>query len=216
MASAQSFIRAEVSRGASPGPKGTEAFPAYAIAISNELIPEMENAARLTLDQPMTFQSLGEGLPLFEGWALHDLLDYRRRCRDNLVTCLNSFPLPSNWVGCPEVMPDPGQDPVPPTWLNKLFLRHLNDLKLQEVTRPLDVHLRILPEYFTALKNHETCHFCLRAHMRMGIEFQRDLKGKLEQARNKVTYFTFQVPRDLLLVGTLSSRLFPWFYSPKS
>ena len=110
MVSVQSFIRAEVSRGASPAPKGAEAFPAYAIASAKGLIPEMENAARLTLDHPMTFEILGEGLRLFEGWALRDLVNFRKRCRDNLITCLDSFlevqpPGPSSiWVGCPEVM----------------------------------------------------------------------------------------------------------------
>jgi hypothetical protein len=32
----------------------------YAIASSKGLIPEMENAARLTLDYPMTFESMGD------------------------------------------------------------------------------------------------------------------------------------------------------------
>jgi len=191
MASAQSFIRAEVSRGASPGPKDAEAFPAYAIATAKELIPEMENAARLTLDHPMTFKSLGEGLRLFEGWALRDLVGYRRRCRDNLVTCLDLYHqalVPSScWVGCPEVMPmrDPRQNLVLPRWLNQLFSRNQNDLKLQKVTRPLDIHLRLPQEYFTALKNHETCSFCTRVHLRVGLHFYVELVKKLAQARNK-------------------------------
>ena len=114
MASVQSSIRAEVKRGEFPAPKGAEAFPAYAIASSKGLIPEMENAARQTLDHPMTFEVLGEGLRLFEGWALRDLASFRKRCRDSLITCLDSFlevqpPGPSSiWVGCPEVMPTGG------------------------------------------------------------------------------------------------------------
>jgi hypothetical protein len=55
------------SRGTFPVPKGAEAFTAYAIASAKGLTPEMENAAHLTLDHPMTFESLGEGLRLFEG-----------------------------------------------------------------------------------------------------------------------------------------------------
>ncbi|KAH9989329.1 hypothetical protein BJV77DRAFT_687990 [Russula vinacea] len=73
MVSVQSSIRAEVSRGNFPAPKGTEAFLAYAIAAGKGLVPEMENAARQTLDQSMTFEVLGEGLQLFDGWALSDL-----------------------------------------------------------------------------------------------------------------------------------------------
>jgi hypothetical protein len=91
MTSVQSSIRAAVSHGAFPAPKGAEAFAAYAIASGKGLVPEMENAARQTLDHPMTFEILGEGLRLFEGWALRDLASFRGRCRDNLVTCLDSF-----------------------------------------------------------------------------------------------------------------------------
>jgi hypothetical protein len=84
MISVQSIIRAEVSRVASLSPKGAEAFSAYAIAAAKGLIPEMENAAHLTLFQPMTFETLGEGLRLFQGWALHDLVDFRKRLIGNI------------------------------------------------------------------------------------------------------------------------------------
>ena len=112
MVSVQSSIRAKVNRGEFPAPKGAEAFPAYAIASCRGLIPEMENAARKTLDFPLTFEFLGEGLRLFEGSALRDLARFRKRCRDSLVACLDSFlevqiPGPFDfWVGCPEVMPN--------------------------------------------------------------------------------------------------------------
>jgi len=111
MVQVQSFIHAEVNRGSFPAPVGTEAFRAYAIASSKGLIPEMKRTARLTLDHPMTFETLGEALRLFDGCALRDLIRFRKRCRDNLVKCLESFlkvhaPGPSSiWVGCPSVMP---------------------------------------------------------------------------------------------------------------
>jgi hypothetical protein len=79
MAPVLSFIRLQVSWGEFPSAKGADAFPAYAIASANRLIPEMENAARMTLGHPMTFESLGEGLRLFEGSALRDLASYRKR-----------------------------------------------------------------------------------------------------------------------------------------
>ena len=202
MASVQSFIRAEVSRGASPGPKEAEAFPAFAIAAANGLNPEIENAARLTLDQPMKFKSLGEGLRLFEGRDLHFLLDYRRRCRDDLVTRLDLLQkslVSSSWVGCPEVMPmrDPRQNRVLPRWLNRLLSRNRDDFKLQKVTRPLDVYPRIIFEYLTELENHESCNFCMQVHMRTGIRFLCKLERELAHAHNKVAYFTFHVPRGL-------------------
>jgi hypothetical protein len=91
MASVQLSIRAGVSHGIFPTAKGAEAFSAYAIASAKGLVPEMEKAARQTLDHPMTFEVLGEGLRLFEGWALHDLVNLRKRYRDNLVSCFKSF-----------------------------------------------------------------------------------------------------------------------------
>ena len=49
-------------------------------------------AARLTLGYPMTFEYLGEALQSFKRRrVLCDLVRYRKRCRDNLVSCLESF-----------------------------------------------------------------------------------------------------------------------------
>ena len=73
----QSYIRAEIQRGTFPVPVETEAFSAYAQASSMGLIPEMENAARLTLGLPMTFESLGEALRQFKGPALYELVSHR-------------------------------------------------------------------------------------------------------------------------------------------
>jgi hypothetical protein len=52
MDSIQSLIRTKVKSDEFPGPKGAEAFSAYAIASSKGLIPEMKNAACQTLDHP--------------------------------------------------------------------------------------------------------------------------------------------------------------------
>jgi hypothetical protein len=73
----QSNIRAEIQRGTFPAPVEAEGFSAYPIASCMGLVPEMENAARLTLKYPMTFESLGEGLRSFKGRALCDLFRYR-------------------------------------------------------------------------------------------------------------------------------------------
>jgi hypothetical protein len=73
----QSYIRAESQRGAFPAPVETEAFSAYAIASSVGLDLEAENAARLTLGQPLTFESLGEELRSFRGHSLCELVRYR-------------------------------------------------------------------------------------------------------------------------------------------
>jgi hypothetical protein len=201
MASVQSFIRAEVNRGEFPAPKGVEAFAAYAIAGVQGLIPEMEDAARQTLDHPMTFDNLGDGLRLFEGWALRDLAAFRDQCRNNFIACLDPFvgvepPGPSSiWVGCPEVMPprDPGMmmyrtpGRALPKWLNLVLSRNLNELRDQKFTHPLDIHSRIRGEYTTALQSHANCCFCLVVHIKDGSVFCTELESKLAQAREKVT-----------------------------
>ena len=73
----QEDIREKVKHGKFPAPVVSEAFSAYAIASNLRLDPEKEHAARLTLDQPMTFKSLGEELRQFNGSALCDLVRYR-------------------------------------------------------------------------------------------------------------------------------------------
>ena len=88
MISIQSYIRDEVKLGRFPAPVRAQAFGAYAIASSMDLVPEMEHAARLTIGQPLTFKSLGECLRSFKGPALFELIRYRegnraRRGRGN-------------------------------------------------------------------------------------------------------------------------------------
>ncbi|KAF8256437.1 hypothetical protein EI94DRAFT_435837 [Lactarius quietus] len=77
MVSIQSYIRDEVKRGAFPAPVRAQAFSAYGIASSLGLIKERDDAARLTLGQPMTFESLGEAFRLFKGQSLCELVHYR-------------------------------------------------------------------------------------------------------------------------------------------
>ena len=190
MVSVQSFIRAEISREASPVPKGPEAFAAYAIASAKELIPEMETAAHLTLDHPLTFEILGERLRLFEGWALHDLVDFRRRCRDNLVRCLDSFlevqsPAPSSiWIGCPYK-----QANCLPVWLYQLLTQSQNNLNLQMFTSSLDIRSRIRGEYLNALWTHTNCTVCCWVYAVKASTFCADLENMLAQARDKVMVF---------------------------
>jgi hypothetical protein len=174
MTSVQSSIRAEVERGKFPVPKGTEAFSAYAIASAKGLIPEMEKAARMTLDYPMTFEILGEGLRLFEGSTLFDLARFRRRCRDTFVTRIDTFLTrrfsARSYPGCED----------------EFLSAILNDLKRQKFTSPLDLHSRIRREYLMASnwKYHGTCDFCLAWHPRNG-SICAELEYTLAQARNK-------------------------------
>ena len=125
----QSSIRAEVSHRKLSTLNGTKAFRTYAIASSWRLIPEMEMAARLSLDLPMTFEHLGVELREFEGWALRTLVNYRMLYRENLISCFKSL-LATNtgpskiWIACP----GPKQyfcSPIPIFRIGSRFLRLL-------------------------------------------------------------------------------------------
>ena len=86
-------------------PTTKAAFGAYAIASSKQLLPEMEAAARLTLDHPMTFEILLDALPLFEGSALLNLVRFRERCHDKFLSFFVGFVDGDDgqskaWYGC--------------------------------------------------------------------------------------------------------------------
>jgi hypothetical protein len=206
MASVQSYIRAEVSRGVFPTPKGAEAFSAYAIASGKGLIPEMENAARQTLDHPMTFEILGEGLRLFEGWALRDLARFRKRCRDDLVACFKSFlqlgQSPFNvWIPCAQLTPNndhsylwtysnPNQETIgySPSWLTELFQKHLDELR-EAFSKPLFSPQSIHSEYSRALEDHISsyrCISCTRVHALKWVQFCKDLEDRITRALSEV------------------------------
>ena len=85
MVSTLSNIREEVERGSFPNIDRTEAFTAYGIASSMGLDPEKEDAARLTIGLPMSFESLGEELRSFKVSALCDLFLYHAENNTNSV-----------------------------------------------------------------------------------------------------------------------------------
>ncbi len=194
----QSYIRTEVGRGEFPAPKGAEAFTAYAIASDKGLILEMESAARQTLDLPLTYEIFGLGL---EGWALRNLANFRRRCRDSLIVRLHAF-LSDNEFGPSGIWvhrcgyPSTCGPPSLPKWLHRLPSQSVNDLKLQMFTHPLDIHSKIRDEYLKALSArgyHLEC--CLKLHAQGGFAYCAKLENELTLARNKVPCsFDFRVP----------------------
>ncbi|KAH9058189.1 hypothetical protein EDB87DRAFT_1627043 [Lactarius vividus] len=185
MAGVQSSIRTEIK---SRGPvvlTGMVAYRAYAISSNAKLLPEMETFARHTLDFPMTLEYLSDELPVFSGWALRDLARYRKRCRDRLVSTLQSFldstALSSTWVVCSGVR----QGAVLPAgWLRDLFSRHVK--KLQETfTDPLLKPSNIRGEYISALHTHvssQSCQSCPMQHTLKGETLCVELESKLTQA----------------------------------
>ncbi|KAH8983101.1 hypothetical protein EDB92DRAFT_1891810, partial [Lactarius akahatsu] len=178
MGAVQSSIRGEVAHRQSPILDGAQAFRAYAIASRSKLIPEMNVAAALTLDYPMTFEHLGDDLRLFEGWALHELSNFRKSCRDHLVSCFESFLAlngPSKiWVDCrgSKAKPLTKGAPALPTWVHDLFSQQIEELK-QDFTRPL-----IQPVYrsHAAWGFSGTCTFCLERHATNGEDYRAQLE----------------------------------------
>ena len=197
MAAVQSSIRAEVGRKSYPLLTGAAVFHTYAIASNKGLIPEMENAARLTLDHPMTFESIGDELRLFNGWALRDLASFRKRCRDSVVQCLESFldcrDGPSKiWTYCLHSrvaqLQLPSQSYLA-MWLRELLVQTIKELK-QSYTRPLLKQHGFRKQYVAALQKHiveTSCIFCSRIHVGEGDAFWAQVKSKLTMARDKVS-----------------------------
>ena len=170
---------------------GNTVLRVYAIASEKGLVPEMESAARRTLDQSMTFEMLGERLRFFEGSALRDLVRFRKRCRDNIITCLKSFlqvdaPGPSSiWVGCPSASDPQSNKPVLPIWL-RAVLSYEDSLESQVFTHPLPTSSGIRARYLAAIQTHDDCFFCLRVHGKKGSSFISQLEKMLKHAREKV------------------------------
>ncbi len=201
MASVQSSIRAEVGHGGFPAPSGTDAFAAYAIASAKGLIPEMEYTARLTLGHPMTFEVLGELLREFEGRALRDLVKFRNRCRDKLVSCFELFletyqssSSPNIWISCSgnieysHSSPSRKRRSSASSWLVELFRKHLNELR-DAFSKPLFNPRNIRGEYLSTLQAHiksSGCVICAEVHTLKGETFCKELEDRLTQALNEV------------------------------
>jgi hypothetical protein len=214
MDSIQSLIRTKVKSDEFPGPKGAEAFAVYAIASSKGLISEMKNAACQTLDHPMTFEFLGEGLRLFEGWALQDLANFRKRYRDNLVLGFKSFLYIEEsrfniWTSCAYYthisdgynldgrVSNSGLYSLSgmsytnwslPSWLAELYQKHLDEWR-EAFSKPLFNPRNIRGEYLSALQAHidsHRCVSCTRVHAKKGETFCKDSEDRLMQALNEV------------------------------
>jgi hypothetical protein len=171
---------------------------------------EMETSARLTLNFPMTFKCLCDELPMFEGWALRDLVGFRKRCRNNLISCFQSFlnydyghPSFDIWISCTDTTNiNPYSCPLytgrtcfKPPWLHQLFQAHLTELG-QGFANPLFNPPTIRGKYLSALQAHlngYNCLSCTRVHTLKGEAFCEELENGLTLALSKVsTSFIFQ------------------------
>jgi hypothetical protein len=190
MDSIQSRIRDSIRGQKLLMPTGAATFRAYAMASIRGLSSEKETLARLTLDFPMTFEYLCDELPFFEGWVLCDLIRFRKRCRDNLISCFESFlnlrDSPFNiWTPCTSSSSYPnyltGQSP---SWLVALFQKRLTELG-QVFTNPLPNTSNIRKEYLSALRAHfasNRCVACARVQAISGDMFFKEIDNRLAQA----------------------------------
>ena len=202
----QSSIRAEIAHRPSLTGDPLQAFRAYAIASGNGLTPEMNTAARDTLDYPMTFEHLGEELRLCDGWAVRRLALFRKGCRDNLILCLQSFLDVVNgpskiWVDCPQHSASSSAlrsqrqlrpqktPPTLPAWLHDLFTPRIEELKTA-FKHPLIKPAIIRDKYMEALRIHaapDTCTVCLGVHTMKGDWYCMQLEQALAMALDKVS-----------------------------
>ena len=206
MSAVQSSIRAEVARRDLPAPTGAHSFRAFAIAYSNNLAPEMGATARLTLDYPLTFEMLGDELRLFSGPALRELAGFRKTCRDNIVSCLETFldahRGPSSiWIGCPRprsqsfsftVSPSNNKDKQTlPQWLSNVLTQQIEELT-QYFTHAIIKPSSIREKYLAALMRHSPsstdCPSCLMVHAHKGEKYCAGLEQKLTHARNQASH----------------------------
>ena len=195
MVGVQSRVHAEIQSRAFSLSTGAETFRSYAISSSGEVSSEREKLARLTLDFPMTFEYLCDELPSFKGWALHDLVGFRKRCRDNLVSCFESFlkldePPLNIWAPCNTHSHSRSIEASPP-WLTQLFQKHVGESR-DAFSKPLFNPQSIRGEYLSALKVHvglsgsRPCVSCPRVHAVNGEAFCNELSDRLTHALSEV------------------------------
>jgi len=202
MAVVQSSIRAEISRGVLPTPAKAQPFRAYAIAFNNMLSPEMETAARSTLDYPLTFESLGKDLLLFKGSALRELASFRKKCGDKIVSCLESFldtDGPSKiWVGCPIIdtwayegsLSESTDGRILPPWLQYFFADQIIRSKLhftQGFINPCSIREKYSAELLKHSPQPSSCSFCLMVHAHEGDRYCAVLEQELANAQNQAS-----------------------------
>ena len=196
MSTALSTFRSELGRQL---PATEASFRAYAIASNKRLIPEMEAAARLTLDHSMTFETIGDALPFFDASALRDLVRFRKRCCDNLLAFFKGFVDGSDivstiWLDCMSCPPTSESDEGISTlaeWLYGFILQRTDTLE-ETYTNPLPRPSSIREQFVKALLHHlsETnCTSCMEAYINKGEVFCDQLYNSVSKARDEVCIF---------------------------
>jgi hypothetical protein len=199
-------------------PDTLDAFHAYAIASCKQLIPEMEIAARLTLDHPMTFEALvdADTLSFFKGSALSNLVHFRKRCRDKLLSFFETFvagtdSLSKSWCGCSKtkrphsaLQKDNG---ILAGWLRDLFLRHIKSLQ-ETYTSPLPNQASLRKEFIAALRAHISETHCPSCSTSYAVDeaLREQLLRHALRARDRVRIFSSPWNCRLTLYTALPTR----------
>ena len=198
MVGVRSRIHAEIQNREISPLTGAETFRSYAISSSGDLSSEREKLARQTLNFPMTFEYLSNELPSFKGRALCDLVGFRKRCRDKLLSCFQFFlkldqPPFNIWTSChtdqySSYLSSPNTSP---SWLTQLFQKHLDESR-NAFSKPLFNPQSIRGEYLSALKTHINssisypCYSCPKIHALNGETFCKELSDRLTLALSEV------------------------------
>ena len=198
-------------------PTTEAAFRAYAIAYSKQLGPEIETAAGLTLDHHMTFEAIGDALQLFEGSALSDLVHFRKRCCDNLLSFFEGFvdgsdSLSKSWFGCQRHHPRQSHSETAAlsAWIRLLILQHIESLN-ETYTNPLPKPSSLRGEVAAALQIHistKNCSPCSLLYAMKGDALHDHLYQGTSKARDEVClylppcdcrfYVVYRNPSDLM------------------
>ncbi|KAH9174311.1 hypothetical protein EDB89DRAFT_2228117 [Lactarius sanguifluus] len=189
MTTVLSNVRSEIGRQL---PTTKASFRAYAIACSKQLTPEIETTARLTLDHPMTFEVIADALPLFEGSALSDLVHFRKRCRDNLLSFFDGFvdgsdSLSKIWFGCCKTKRDQHDKPILARWVRDLISRHTKKLE-ERYANALLKSSSLRKGFLAALRTHVSrtkCSSCSMVCAKEGEVFRNQLYRGISKARGK-------------------------------
>ena len=172
------------------------AFRSYAIAYSKQLIPEMEASARLTLEHPMTFKAIADDLPLFEGSALSDLVRFRKRCCDSLLSFFEAFVGGSDsvskiWFGCNRTeltSSHLSDNSTLAVWLRDLILQYTKSLK-ETYTNPMPDPSSLREKVVTSLRTHiskTNCRSCPTVYAMEGEALHDHLYRRISKGRDRV------------------------------
>ncbi|KAH8983117.1 hypothetical protein EDB92DRAFT_1951851 [Lactarius akahatsu] len=156
----------------------------------------------------MTFEVIADALPLFEGSALSDLVHFRKRCRDNLVSFFDGFvdgsdSLSKIWFVCCKTKRDRHDKPILAGWVRDFISRHTK--KLEETYNNALLKSSSLRKGFVA---------ALRTHNIEGKrqDMERDASGKktkMPKFTRRTTSTALQIATDHAFTGTYARRFRP-------